>query len=362
MRIPLLLALSGFGLSCASAPDYPPGLPAEPDRKHPDLFVDAIQVWRLGRDYLKGTSEEESGLPWFIGGPEYTDVFSGVDCPAAFRFLEYPYLQNAVHFGCVVTLHPYEDALEAGLGQPDPARKLQALVLLMRVSAPHSVELQWKALNELEDLPARPGLPALLQDLKARFSESAIGAALQRQPPEDRYEGDSTLSWNARAAGILRLRRLLPRLVELSRGEHLHVSLAAERSLEDFEGPEGDEALAQCLLGWQYDAYVRAGRALLVRNAPLLKRVLAAETAPDKCRYWQGILLARCDDPAAVPILCEAIPKTGIIDAEMFEHIARLARAEHFTLIWQLPQQVRVEQRERARQIRDEQMRKLAPR
>src|SRR5205085_5460349 len=123
------------------------------------------------------------------------------------------------------------------------------------------------------------GAGPLLDGLQAQFSEDVVLRALEVAPPEDRYRHDSLLEWHVRAAGVTRCRRALPTLVRLSRSEHLGTSLAAERSLEDFDGDEGDQALAQCLLGWQYDAYIRAGRALLERNKPLLVQKLTPPPA-----------------------------------------------------------------------------------
>jgi hypothetical protein len=136
----------------------------------------------------------------------------------------------------------------------------------------------------------------------------------------------------------------IERLAELSRSAHLHASLAAERSLEDFTGEKADQALVSCVLGWQYDAYVRACQTLLDRNKPLLVKTLLEATPPKKCRYYQGIFLARCDQPEAVPILCEEVPGRAIIDREMFEHIARLGQDEHRDMILALPGRVRQEQ------------------
>ncbi len=358
MKAVLVPSLLACLLSCspsdpeAAAPQNPPEAPVQGDP-----WVDAIQVWKLGERYLEPPGEALS-IPFDRNKGE----FSGLAGADARWFLKDPYLKSAVHFGCARTPHPYEDSLEAELRRDPGVLQLQALVLLMRVYAPASVDLQWKALQRLKSLPEKPGLRALLSELEGRFSEAVLDAALETAPPEYRYGNDPFLSWHVRAAGVVRARSTLPKLVKLSRSSHLDVSLAAERSLEDFDGEEGDKALAQCLLGWQYDAYIRAGRALLSRNKALLIRTLQATVAPEKCRYWQGILLAKADDPFAVPILCESVSKVGIIDREMFDHIERLAREQDLPLIRQLPRLVRPEQQERARQVEAELVRRFGDR
>jgi hypothetical protein len=150
-------------------------------------------------------------------------------------------------------------------------------------------------------------------------------------------------------SAVTRLGGALPRLRELSVSGNLHTSLAAERSLEDFEGPEADEALGFCLLGWKYDAYVRAGSVLAERNKRYLKQILSNIAAPPKCRYWQAILLARAGSVEAVPLLVSEVHKMDMIDREMFEHIGRLAQPRHRDLIESLPGLVRPDQADDAR-------------
>lgn len=358
MKAVLLPALLVCLLSCSpSGPEAAaPAKPSE-DPVRGDPWVDAIQVWSQGERYL-----EAPGGALAVPLDRNKAAFTGLAGADARWFLKNPYLKPAVHFGCVRTPHPYEDALEGELQKEPGVMQLQALVLLMRVHAPASVDSQWKALQRLKTLPEKPGLRALLSELEDRFSASVLEGALETAPPENRYKDDPFLSWNARAAGVVRARSTLPKLVKLSRSSHLDVSLAAERSLEDFDGEEGDRALVQCLLGWQYDAYVRAGRALLARNKALLIRTLQENVAPEGCRYVQGLLLAQADDPSAVPILCESVPKVGIVDREMFDHIGRLAREQDLPLIRQLPRLVRPEQQERALRLEADLIRRLSDR
>jgi len=124
---------------------------------------------------------------------------------------------------------------------------------------------------------------------------------------------------------VTRLEEALPRLQTLSVADNLATNPAAERSLEDFEGGAAEGALVYCLLGWQYNAYIRAGNALLERNPSLLRSVLEQVSAPKEVRWQQGLLLAACDSPAAVTHLCRSIGGRQIIDRKMFDEIARLA-------------------------------------
>lgn len=291
----------------------------------------------------------------FVGGSDDA-TFSGVEDEAARRWLRLDYFKEAVHFGCGRTAHAFEDSLEEQLKAGDNSTRLQALTLLLKARAPASVDLQWKALQEVT------GPKKLLDDLKARFAEESVLAGLEMAPPEYRYKHDSLLEWYVRAAGVIRSRRALPTLVRLSRSEHLGTSLAAERSIEDFDGDEGDQALAQCLLGWQYDAYVRAGRTLLDRNRPLLVEKLTSTLVPEKCRYWQAVLLARANEPAAVPLLCETVTSVGIIDREMFDHIERLAREQDLPQVKLLAAKAREEQQERANRLLEDLTRKFSGR
>ncbi|MEN6451037.1 MAG: hypothetical protein ABFC96_11140 [Thermoguttaceae bacterium] len=326
--------------------------PAKWDSEHRDSFNDAAQVWRLGKDYFQDGGDDDD----FDGSNDLTNerdeiVFSGID-RATRRFLSHPEVKPVVQFSCAVTATPYEDALEKALAKGSPEKKLQALAILMRLRAPSSVPLQWKALGELRQLKDHARWQPLLSEWLACFDPRTLEREIQQAPPPgDRYSDRPRIYlWSIRACGTIQDANALSRLTTLSKADHLYTSLAAERSLEDFTGPKANQALAACILGWQYDAYVRACDALLKRDKSLLVKTLLQTNAPKKCRYYQGVFLARCDNPAAVPILCEEVPEYQILDTEMFAHIARLGGAEHRQMIQSLPTRVRPEQRKLAEQ------------
>jgi hypothetical protein len=323
-------------------------LPKKWDSEHRDAFTDAFQVWRLGEKYFERGEDDSAD------DENAAVVFTGVDERTG-RFLAWPNLQPAVQFGCATYATPYEDALIETLKTGKPARQLQALAILMKLRAPSSVPLQWKALGELGQIKDRPQWKPLLAEWQACFDPQRLEQELRQALAEHEAEESEERSflWSIRAAGAIRDVRALDRLATLSTGDDanlaaewtLHTSLAAERSLEEFNGREADKALVRCLLGWKYDAYVRAGNALLKRDKALLTKVLLAAKAPKNCRFYQGLFLARCDNAAAVPILCTEVPTYQIIDREMFAHIARLGSAEHREMIRSLPARVRPDQR-----------------
>ena len=136
-----------------------------------------------------------------------------------------------------------------------------------------------------------------------------------------------------------------------STSDHLRTSLAAEASLEEFDGPKADAQLARCVRGWQIDAYVRAGRALLKRNKPLLRKTLRESSLPNNGGAWNGILMAECGDPHAVPVLAEAVGRFFMLSGQMFNHIERLATKDHVELLRALPGKVRPGQRKQAESV-----------
>lgn len=342
---------ASLGAGCTSGADSPStpvqatSAPAIQRAEEDPGVTLAARVWRLGPDAIE--RPDQSGLIRDDDGRPFT----GIDVRTLW-FLGYPSLRPAVQFSCTGTDHPYEDALVAALESGSPAMRLQALTVLMRVRAPSSVPLQWRTLQALDVPDASPGTRALPEALRLEFSPDWLLPAIAAPPPADRYADDRRLAWAIRAAGATRLHAALRRLRTLSRGENLDASLAAEASLEEFEGAAGDEALVDCLLGWQYDAYARAGYALLKRNPELLRATLRSASAPAKDRYQQALLLAKLEDPAAVPILCETVEKIAVVDDEMFDAIARLARREHLSSVEALPTHVREEQREQAEAVR----------
>lgn len=329
---------------------------------------DAVRVWRLGAEAwqpppprepeqtdTEEVAEEEivetdSDLPFDLDRVR-DESFTRLDAATA-RLIETPYLDSAVQFGCSITSWPREYRLTKALREGTPELRLLALTILMRVKAPRTVREQWKALEELQDMKGHDELSWLLDELWLAFSEPAVRTLIQRSPPKDRYADDYPLEWACRATGVRRHWALLPRLVTLSRWDQLNVSLAAQASLEDFPGPEGDDALASCLLGWQYDAYERSASALLTRNPALLERALLDASPPKKCVYLQGVFLGRLGNPAAVSLLCQELPGHQIIDREMFDLVEQLARREHVVLVDALPDQVRTDQQPRAHSVR----------
>jgi hypothetical protein len=329
----------------------------QPDQRDP--LTDAVRVWRRGVDSFDGNAPSPRGSGR-TGGHGLV-LFTGIDLQTR-DFLRHPNLKPVVQFSCARVATPYEDALEEVLAGGTPEVRLQALAVLMRLRAPSSVALQWKVLNELRLLDDRPAWQPLLVEWASCFEPGPLMKKVREVPPQDRYDNSAATRpylWSIRALGVIGHREALPRLAELSRSDHLYTSLAAERSIEDFTGPEAERALVECLLGWQYDAYVRAGHALLDRNRDLLRAALRSADPPEGRRYWQGIFLARCDDPAAVPILCQAAPNVALVDREIFAHIARLGQAEHRTMIESLLRRVRKDQRELAEKTVSEYLRRI---
>jgi hypothetical protein len=82
-------------------------------------------------------------------------VFRGIDKYTASFLSSSLNVKVAVQFGCFRLATPYEDALVEALETGSPEIKLQALAILLRVSAPSSVPLQWKVLAELRNLDPR---------------------------------------------------------------------------------------------------------------------------------------------------------------------------------------------------------------
>ncbi len=361
-------------LACGEEPPAPPAPAPQPPILDPivDPIVDpildqAVRVWRLAPDELD--MQEEDRLPgervvrtWEEGDLVIEEVehdpaaddepFRALD-DAAVLFLRVPSLRAAVQFSDASVGRPQEWRITTALTEGEPNARLLALAILMRVRAPRSVAEQWEALEAARLLEGHPELPALLAELDRAFAWESVESLIEREPPEGDYEVDHGLEWGLRAAGVARHWEALPRLRALTRSENLHTSLTAERSLEDFPGPEADDALVHCLLGWRYNAYVRAARALQKRHPELLERTLLENDAPEDCRYQQGVFLGRLGSPAAVPILCETLPRYQIIDREMFDLVEALATKEHRALVDALPAQVRENQRARADQVRE---------
>ncbi len=221
-------------------------------------------------------------------------------------------------------LKAYEGALEDALQKASPRIQIQALAILLRIRAPASVHLQCEAIQRLKRLKIGGEWASVLSIMETRFFPEGVMKEIQADPAAFSYLEKHEYFWSLRAAGVLQLWAALPRLKELSVSDDLDTALVAERSLEDFEGSQGDQALVHCLLGWKYDVFVRAANALLKRNKVLLSQTLSNTVAPRDWRYWQGIFLARCEHPAAVHLLCSS-PRVAIMERGLYEQIRRLA-------------------------------------
>ena len=291
-------------------------------------------------------AEEEFDLPE-RSKPWPATPFSTFDARVRL-FLAVPFLEDAVQFSCAGSVHADEYWVTKGLDDEDPLVRLRALVVLVRLRAPRTVEKQWATLEALERGPRGAEFAQATTRVRAAFAPEAIDRTLADPPPATEYSTPADYQWALRAAGVTRHRGALDRLAELSRSDVLHVSLSAERSLEDFEGPDADAALARCVDGWQYNASLRAAGALLRRDPERLRATLAELDPPEDRAYWKGIYLARLEDARAVPILCRTVPRISLIDGEMFDAIERLAGPADLEGVEALPARVREGQRARA--------------
>lgn len=274
--------------------------PPRYDPKQPALQDDALGLLRHGPEFLEDV--ELPGDPWSSKAS-----FRKIDAPLA-SFLKYPHMQPAVQFSCAVMVTPGEARLTKALQGRNDARALLALAALLHVHAPGTVAEQLGTLERLEK--ARPKWKATLAELSRAFDEKAIGDAIAQDPPADeRYGQVPELEWAIRVVGVRKQASALPRLAELCVHDHLHTSLTAERSIEDFVGAEADAALATCVEGWQYNAADRAFDALHDRNPGLARKTLVGMPVPskDELRRYASAL-ARVAGPSAVPRIIELIP------------------------------------------------------
>jgi hypothetical protein len=336
------------------APADEPKTPKEEEKKDPrqeeiDL---AAKVWRVGetaipRDSYRGIAREGRDT---ISGVTFVE-FEGID-EFTRQFMDDPKTQPAVQHSDAKRSTPYERGLEEALKKNDPIIRLQALVVLMKVRAPRSVALQRKTLSDLMSTEMGKDVRTLLAALDASFSTNSLLKTLQRDEPAEDAE-DREYCWAIRAAGVTRQARLLPRVCALSLSQNLSTCLAAELSLEDFDGEKAERALAACAFG-PSDAFIKAGHALLKRNKRMLHKNMVDFKISDGHEWGQGALLAECNDPRAVPILCEALnqdqawsPWSKSLQF-MFDHIARLATEDHKDLMEELPSKVKPEFKESA--------------
>lgn len=311
------------------------GAAALPQAERKPQIVDGQEVWVLGGD--------ESRLG---GGPS---LFACVAITAGGlqEFLAHPSLADAVQFSCVSTKEPTEDALEVALTNGHDDDAILALTTLVHLRAPRSFDDQWATFCRLDHLHrAKPGWKDVLAAIRTQFEPATVDTHLAEHGPSG-----TPSQWFVRAAGMLRLTHQIPLLVQLSRGTNLDVSLAAERALEDFPGKVGDDALAQCLLGWKYDAFERAAHALARRNPTLLEEIVAGAEVPSRHRHSIGLALAKANRASSVPFLCASVGEIQIVDGDMFVAIQRLATEAHWLLVEALPANVREEQRARAEAV-----------
>ncbi|MCR9165731.1 MAG: hypothetical protein ACE37F_07615 [Nannocystaceae bacterium] len=335
----LLAALSAVPARSAT-PRYEPAAP--------NVQADALSLLDAGATYLEGVD-----LPGETAGP--SAPFEEIDAPLA-AFLEYPNMQPAVQFSCAVMATPGEARLAKALEAKDDARALLALASLMHVHSPSTVQAQHDALTRLR--ARRPKWKATLARLSARFSPKALTRALAEDPPaDDRYGDAPTLEWTIRAVGVRKQKSALPRLATLCVSDHLHTSLAAERSIEDFTGPQALSALAACVEGWQYDAADRALGTLRERDPDLARRALETMPIPPAdSLYRYDNALRSVAAPSTVPRLVAILPDlerpSAAIDA-LEDH----ARPEHADAIEALIPKLDATHEERLRalvqQLRD---------
>ncbi|MEM6992938.1 MAG: hypothetical protein AAF721_20650 [Myxococcota bacterium] len=284
--------------------------PPRYDPSHPVALRDAPQVLALGHEYL-----EDVALPGEdFGSPP---AFEALDKPA-YWFLRHPGVQPAVRFGCARTIRPQEARMTEALESSDDSVALLALAVLMHARAPSTVRRQHETLVRLTD--AHPRWAKALEPFHARFDGDALMRAVAQPAPEERYERDRELSWAIRGIAAVGETRALGRLAELCADDNLRTSLAAERSIEEFETEAGDQALARCVVGWQYDAADRAARTLAKRNPALVRTTLVAMSIPVDERSRYARLLSAVADASVVPRLLELLPQVGagyrpVIDA-----------------------------------------------
>ncbi len=314
------------------------------DPKRPALQPDALGLLRHGPEYLEDV--ELPGDPWSSKA-----AFTRIDAPLA-SFLKHPNMQPAVQFSCAVMSTPGEARLTKALQGRNDARALMALAALLHVHAPGTVAEQVATLERLEK--ARPQWKATLAEFAQTFDATALADAIAQEPPVgERYGHAPKLEWAIRAVGIRKQASALPRLAELCVHDHLHTSLTAERSIEDFVGAQADAALATCVEGWQYNAADRAFDALRDRNPALARKTLVGMPLPSEDElYRYANALARVAGPSAVPRIIELIPKlddphSSIIALEAF------AEPSHHAAVGALVPLVEVRHQDRLRALAD---------
>lgn len=314
------------------------------DPARPAVQRDALGILRDGPQYL--ADAELPGDPFDDEAP-----FEEIDARLA-TFLEYPDMQPSVQFSCAVMDTPGEARLAKSLHGRRHARALLALAALVHVHSPSTVEDQLAALARLRK--ARPKWKPTLDEIEARFDPEVLAAAIALDPPKDDPYGDAPgLEWAIRAVGVRQQEEALPRLATLCQSEHLHTSLAAERSIEDFAGPKAEAALASCVEAWQYDAADRAFDALRDRNRALALKTLLTMTIPAAdARDRYVATLIDIADGSAVPRLIELIP---LLDdpSHAIDALETHAEPRHRAAIRKLVPHAGEKDRERLRALAD---------
>ena len=339
-------------------------LPKVWSKENKDRIADALQVWRLLRDYFPKGKDDEDGsdleVPQVMLEPKTERTFENYS-EWTREFLSIPRLAPGVQFSCARGICYEESIIRQAMMDPksSPELQLQALVLLVIVRSPSSVRDQWTTLQALKKLDKGPNWKTLLSELESCFSSASLQYLLKDWSPPvtgaekmDRYGNlPGITSWSIRAAGLMQCRELLPKIREWSVNDHLDTSLEAEWSLAQYKGPEAEDALAYCVKGWQYNASVHAAHELMERNPKKLADTLVAMGPPRERLYEYARLLAHTGDARAVPMLCETVRGVNIVDGDMFSRIEALARAEDLPLIKDLPGKVREDQKARAEKV-----------
>lgn len=236
-----------------------------------------------------------------------------------------------------------EDSVEAALENPDPLIRLRALVVLMRIGAPRSVQRQWRALRSLELGRHGPTFAFATAKLRAAFSPFAIDPVIAKPIPHFCHR---RTQWAIRAAGVAGHDHAVVRLAEIAAGANEAASAAAAMSLGELAGPVADAALARCVTEsaageWQ------AARALYDRNPERLRTALLLTPVAKRHRL-HGRYLTRLNEPAGVPLLCD---EAWRLDDADLDAITRLALPEHIDAVRAMPGRAREHMVDRVRQV-----------
>lgn len=257
-------------------------------------------------------------------------------------------LKPVVQFSCAVIATPEEDVLEKELQVANDTIKLSALKTLITLNAPSSVKLQHKTFLELTEKYQNDEAIILA---KKMFEAKYIENILSGEAPKDHYaRDDKDFYWAIRAVGVMKLENMIPKLIELSETENLYTQLAAEKSIEDFDGKVAEDALIKVISFWKYNAYCHATSAMLKRDPTRLLAELEKMTPPEKHKYDYTTTLAKCGSKKSVPLFCDLVKNSPFVTDGMFYWISELGTIEHKKIIDALPDNVRPEHKEKALQ------------